>query len=156
MEPTTPQKDKKNVQLTTDVTKRLDTLGTRSDTYNTVVERLLDAYNDQAALMLEAVESVLYAVLKDLRGIEKEAFSDEKHKPLAWPDLNKDTAATMTNKVLELIQTREGFAGLSVEGQIVAWWRPVDMGELEAWKATGTIPQQTEEELGKGRDYYST
>ncbi len=156
MQPTPPQKDKKNVQLSTDVTERLDKLGTRGDTYNTVVTRLLDTYDDQASLMLEAVESVLYVVLKDLGGLEKETFAgDETHEPLVWPDLDKETAAEMTDKVLERIQTREGFAGLSVEGQVVAWWTPVDREELEAWKAARLIPQQTEDELRKDRDYFT-
>ncbi|MGZ4932415.1 MAG: DUF7557 family protein [Halobacteriota archaeon] len=156
MHPLPPKKEKKNVQLTTDVTERLDKLGTRGDTYNSLVERLLNAYDDQAALMLEAVESVLYAVLKDVEGLEKETFAgDEKHEWLTWPDLDKETAAEMTNRVLELIQTREGFAGLSVEGQVVAWWAPVDRDELEAWKASRLIPQQTEDEKRTGRDYYT-
>ncbi len=156
MQPTPPQKDKKNVQLTTDVTERLDKLGTRGTTYNSIVERLLDAYNDQAALMLEAVESVLYVVLKDLGGLEKDTFAgDKKHEPLMWPDLDKETAAEMTNRVLELIQTQKGFAGLSVAGQIVAWWAPVDREELEAWKASRLIPQQSEDELRKDRDYFT-
>ncbi|MGZ4943601.1 MAG: DUF7557 family protein [Halobacteriota archaeon] len=156
MHPLPPKKEKKNVQLTTDVTERLDKLGTRGDTYNSLVERLLNAYDDQAALMLEAVESVLYAVLKDVEGLEKETFAgDEKHEWLTWPDLDKETAAEMTNRVLELIQTREGFAGLSVEGQVVAWWTPVDRDELEAWKASRLIPQQTEDEKRTGRDYYT-
>ncbi|MGZ4904332.1 MAG: DUF7557 family protein [Halobacteriota archaeon] len=156
MHPLPPKKEKKNVQLTTDVTERLDKLGTRGDTYNSLVERLLNAYDDQAALMLEAVESVLYAVLKDVEGLEKETFAgDEKHEWLTWPDLDKETAAEMTNRVLELIQTHEGFAGLSVEGQVVAWWTPVDRDELEAWKASRLIPQQTEDEKRTGRDYYT-
>lgn len=156
MQPEPPQKDKKNVQLTTDVTDRLDQLGTRGDTYNTVVTKLLDAYTDQPSLMLEAVESVLYVVLKDLGGLEREAFAgDEKHEPIDWPDLDKETAAEMTNRVLERIQTAEGFAGLSIKGQVVAWWTPVDREELEAWKAARLIPQQTEEELKKGRDYFT-
>ena len=156
MQPIPPKKDKKNVQLTTDVTERLDKLGKRGDTYNTVVTQLLNAYDDQASLMLEAVESVLYVVLKDLDGLERKTFAgDKKHEPLTWPDLDKETAAEMTDKVLEQIQTHEGFAGLSVEGQVVAWWTPVDREELEAWKAARIIPQQTEDELRRGRDYYT-
>ncbi len=156
MQPIPSQKDKKNVQLTTDVTERLDKLGTRGDTYNTVVEKLLDASNDQAARMLEAVESVLYVVLKDLEGLEKDTFADDKkHEPLTLPALDKETAAKMTNRVLERIQTKEGFAGLSVEGQVVAWWKPVDVDELEAWKESRLIPQQTEDELRRGRDYFT-
>ncbi len=143
------------VQFTTDISERLDELSTQDDTYNTVVQKLLDAYDDRSALMLEAVESVLYATLKDLKGLEKEAFADvKKHEPLPWPDVDKNTAARMTNKVLELIQTQKGFAGLSVSGQIVGWWKPVDMDELEAWKASHLIPHQTKDELGTGRDYF--
>ncbi len=155
MESTPPQKNEMTVQLMKDVSERLDELSTRGDTYNTVVEKLLDAYDDRGALMLEAVESVLYAALKDLKGLEKEAFAGVKeHEPLMWPDIDKETAARMTNKVLELIQTQKGFAGLSVSGQVVGWWKPVDMDELEAWKASHLIPHQTRDELGTGRDYF--
>ncbi len=117
------------------------------------IERIVSARDDEASLALEAVETVLYAVLTDLQGLERQTFEgDKQHTPLNWPEIDEETADKMTNKVLELLQTHDGFARLSIEGQLVAWWKPVDREELEAWKASRVRPQRSEHEERKGMD----
>jgi hypothetical protein len=124
-----PQRKKKTVQLDLETTERLDKLGTRGNTYNSVIGGLLNFFNTESERFTSIIERIIYDML--VQADQDYDWKDKleeirKEKNLTFEDdlEYKGAIKVLTDQLIE--EMRKGSAvslgGVDLSHKQVEWW----------------------------------